>query len=147
MRRTMCSLQKPKSDSTDMHIRATTSQKKSKKIKEVKSEMEHYRLEWQSARDCAGPLSHCLLLPEKEKGRRGGRGGGEKWLTVKNKSDTLKFPSFLLFTIEIFFPRLETLGFQRRFQQLSTAQPVVWDPHKPFICMSFGNKANNHPRK
>ena len=36
--------------------------------------MEHYRLEWQSARDCAGPLSHCLLLPEKEKsGRKRGK--------------------------------------------------------------------------
>lgn len=33
--------------------------------------MEHYRLEWQSAQDCVGPLSHCLLLPEKEKGGEG----------------------------------------------------------------------------
>lgn len=36
--------------------------------------MEHYRLEWQSARDCAGPLSHCLLLPETEKGGKKERG-------------------------------------------------------------------------
>lgn len=35
--------------------------------KMMKYEMEHYHLEWQSARDCAGPLSHCLLLPKKEK--------------------------------------------------------------------------------
>lgn len=32
----------------------------------MKYEVEHYRLEWQSARDCAGLLSHCLLLPERE---------------------------------------------------------------------------------
>lgn len=65
--------------------------------------MEHYRLEWQSARDCAAPLSHCLLLPEKEEGGEGKKRGGKKRLTAKNKSDTLKFPSFLLFTIKIFF--------------------------------------------
>lgn len=103
-----------------MHIRANTSQKEKEK---VKYEMEHYRLEWQSARDCAGPLSHCLLLPEKERGERVGE-GGEKWLTVKNKSDTLKFPSFLLFTIEIFFPVWKLWDFRGDFS--SFRQLNLW---------------------
>lgn len=56
----------------------------------MKYEMEHYRLEWQSAQDCAGPLSHCLLLPEKkEKEERGVK--GKKQLTVKNNYDKLRF--------------------------------------------------------
>lgn len=58
----------------------------------MKYEMEHYRLQWQSAQDCAGPLSHCLLLPEKK--REEGGIEGKKQLTVKNKSDVLRLPSF-----------------------------------------------------
>lgn len=56
----------------------------------MKYELENYRLEWQSARDCAGLLSHCLLLPEMgEKEWWWGRGvekrKGKKELTVKKK--------------------------------------------------------------
>lgn len=92
--------------------------------------MEHYRLEWQSAQDCAAPLSHCLLLPEKEKGGEGKKRGGKKRLTAKNKSDTLKFPSFLLFTIKIFFFFL--LGNSGISEEISAAQPVVWECAQAF---------------
>lgn len=45
--------------------------------KMMKYKVEHYRSEWQSARYCAAPLSHCLLLPEREKKRGGGNRGKE----------------------------------------------------------------------
>lgn len=97
---------------------------------------------------CPGLCWSSVTLSSTARQGEGGEGkkrGGKKRLTAKNKSDTLKFPSFLLFTIKIFsFFCLETPGFQRRFEQLN-----LWfgNPHKPFICMSSGNKANNHPRK
>lgn len=53
-------------DYTDRHA-PTLHEWSTFQAKTMKYEMEHYRLEWQSARDCAGPLSHCLLLPEREK--------------------------------------------------------------------------------
>lgn len=59
--------------------------------------MEHYRLEWQSAQDCAGPLSHCLLLPEKERGGRGEKERGEE--TVNREKQVRHIEISLFFII------------------------------------------------
>ena len=85
-------------------------------------------------------LCHIVFYCQKK--RETGEKEGKKQLTVQNKFDTLRFPSFLLFTIEIFC--METPRDFNSFRQLN-----LWfgNPHKPFICMRFGNKANNHPRK
>lgn len=60
--------------------------------------MEHYRLEWQSARDCAGPLSHCLLLPEKEKGGRGqgGERGGKEMVNCEKQVTHIEISFFFI---------------------------------------------------
>jgi len=55
---------------TDTHTHTHTHTRSTFQPKMMKYEMEHYRLEWQSAQDCAGPPSHCLLLPETEKGEK-----------------------------------------------------------------------------
>lgn len=65
--------------------------------KGVKYEMEHYRLEWQSARDCAGPLSHCLLLPEKEKGGEGKKErGGEEMVNREKQVRHIEISLFFI---------------------------------------------------
>lgn len=61
---------------------------------QLKNEMKHYRFEWQPAQDCAGPLSHCLLLPEKEKGRGGKE--GKKWLTVEKQVRHIEISFFFI---------------------------------------------------
>lgn len=106
--------------------------------KMMKYEMEHYRLEWQSAQDCAGPLSHCLLLPEKKRKKREGGGmEGKKQLTVKNNFDKLRF-------LILFFFYMET---KRAFRCSRWLNLWFGNPHKPFKCMSSGKKANSHTRK
>lgn len=71
--------------------------KKKKKKERVKYEMEHYRLEWQSARDCAGPLSHCLLLPEKEKrGRERGKKRGEEMVNREKQVRPIEISLFFI---------------------------------------------------
>ncbi len=74
----------------------------------------------------------------------GGLGGvekeGKKQLTVKNKLDTLRFPSFLLFTIEDFL-----YGNSKRFQQLSTAQPVVWESTQAFHMYEVWQQGKQPP--
>lgn len=91
---------------------------------------------------CPGLCWSSVTLSSTARKRDGGEKEGKKQLTVKNKLDTLRFPSFLLFTIEIFC--METPRDFNSFRQLN-----LWfgNPHKPFICMRFGNKANSHPRK
>lgn len=68
--------------------------------KMMKYEMEHYRLEWQSAQDYAGPLSHCLPLPEKKKKRERKEGEKKKTETVnsgkKKEKNKLRFLSLFL---------------------------------------------------
>lgn len=91
---------------------------------------------------CPGLCWSSVTLSSTARKGEGEEKEGKKQLTVKNKLDTLKFPSFLLFTIEIFC--METPRDFNSFRQLN-----LWfgNPHRPFICMRFGNKANNHPRK
>lgn len=91
---------------------------------------------------CPGLCWSSVTLSSTARKREGGEKEGKKQLTVKNKLDTLRFPSFLLFTIEIFC--METPRDFNSFRQLN-----LWfgNQHKPFICMRFGNKANSHPRK
>lgn len=79
--------------------------------------MEHYRLEWQSAQDYAGPLSHCLPLPEKERKEWEEKEGKKQLRVGKNKL------GFFLFFI-IYF-RNVLYGNSKPFQMLSTAQPEV----------------------
>lgn len=91
---------------------------------------------------CPGLCWSSVTLSSTARKREGGETEGKKQLTAKNKLDTLRFPSFLLFTIEIFY--METPGDFSSFPKLN-----LWfgNPHKPFICMRFGNEANSHPRK
>lgn len=102
MRRTMSSLRKPKAiRQTCIYVQPLHQKKKKKKKKEGKIRNGALPL---GMAVCPGLCWSSVTLSSTARKGEGGDGGGrEKWLTVKNKSDTLKFPSFLLFTIEIFF--------------------------------------------
>lgn len=76
---------------------------------------------------CPGLCWSSVTLSSTARNTERGEKEGKKQLTVKNKLDTLRFPSFLLFTIEV-----SLYGNSKRFQQLSTAQPVVWESAQAF---------------
>lgn len=86
-------------------------------------------------------LCHIVFYCQKK--RRGGRNRGKE--TVKSEKQVTRI-EISFFSIIYYWDFLygNSKRFQRAFEKLN-----LWfgNPHRPFICMSFGNKANSHPRK
>lgn len=107
-------------------------------LKMMKYEVEHYRLEWQSARDCAGLLSHCLLLPEREE--KGEEKRGEETVNGEKQVRHIEISFFFIIYFWDFL-----YGNSRRFQQLSTAQPVVWVSAQAFHMYEVWQQGKQPP--